>query len=1246
MAGNTADVDSGPRAGSDFSNPYDDFGETHSEYERLRDEGDSSIGTRYRAWLRQLSDYPLTTIIQHLQGLVSPHLGPYSCSPYISERRFARVLDRLKTRRELLAAGQINELLPPTSTTQRADRVEHLFAEIEQQLQVSMRPDDSQSMELCQLTINNVFEPLELAQSELIDHSWFSDLPVSATIPSTLLDTLDRTMKAWYWFQSLAILPDTPVCSFVISQLLVCAYQVADIATRSNDDRTLQHALSLFEDAANLATGSALFTRAYTWFPNETYEGAGRFLPLNGSHAHTMTSFVDQYHLSLRTLDITYMVDTIIIVYHLTLRQKLPGAKFDFENIMHAHFWAANTAGPIAQPATVVAGLRLIHPLTRLDAAGETFLDTGYNGWQLMSPAMQGFCAATSDTTYRKDFQSRKEHYKKESPVLKMRKDWAQEHSMLMIHCFAFMTVWEWEVPDDLLTSMFSIYAKNDLLDIHVSDQPRATRTPFLDPPQCLELFELENNQSDFATFLLLVAAALRRKMALLASPDASIRQSAANKLATLGFRLLPNSTLPFHRQRKIGVSDYRSLWHHYDLYLTLYANLPVGSRPRVHLFEELVDFGDCPSEIRQLTFDVWKDLVLCAMSRPENREHVGELAAWGRRMLERMIEEYRATDVFPASESDQVRGELLDLRANVSGSVAALLRRWGSVLPDCSKMNARLMLPDGLIPELTTFMSLANKHLSLQRSIPGTYMGFFRHTPRLRYPERIFDRFITHPGSLRYAPHLATMELLATVSAGRHIDDDGFNRKAEDLARDVFSAILSCKGGCSLHGGETCGAFHDVLRALTVSWSRLASENVGLWRSWDEYLTARSPLSFAILSESEYSRQSKVLFMARIIESSPMTFIMDRSTFYATWVEGLLVPEHLMLFEHVLSAEILRYDQSKALLGAVLNRYARKNTDPLIHLDKLKRERLDVIRLLVARIYTLQMDPPVEDDSQLSIEGPISSRELAGLLSVMTDTMKRYWRLLSGESRSTYQSFIQKVLVELESYNFEGFTIDQWFTDFDEPEFPKARSGFGCYFSLPIGAPAKTLSRGMIQAFQTSILDDMLSCQQSKQESWHKEMLQAFACSNEQLSDDRRLKVDECLQVQFLHVVLPAYVEVGVATPAAAPVLAAVVRLLVELVQNAHLRVQEAGDGEEFCEVGLAILRLAGGSEAGSECLEVVGEEGEMRKWTRRELETGLKGIAAVDAEVNGVEEAREAVRGWEEGEGEAVNQMAVLFE
>ncbi len=1191
---------------------------------------DDTIGSYYRVWLRNMSSLPKSTIIQDLRSLTSPRPAPFPRSPFISQRRFEQVLSRLEARRESVRDGSIDLIIPARPTTLIARSVASNFKHIEL-LTFANSTQPVPSKFLSQNAIEHVFSSLAILQNELGDSSWFRNLPATAQLPSFVLDNLDGALRAWTSFLGSAGPSDKVVCTFVFGQLLVCAYQIADIATEANDDDLLQRALRHVEEAAYQAVYSALETTGCRWTPAQSYEtDACGPLPIEAPPNLNIAEFIQHCRSLLRTYHFSYVVDTVIIVYHLVQRRRIPGAKFDFEYTLHRICSADSLAEqPLVQLASVIAVVRLICPLTRLDIAGEAVLDKGFNGWHLLSQVAQSSISVAQENAPRTDHSL--EMYR------------VKEQTVFIVHCFAFITEWGWDDPDAFLKSMFAVYAKNNLVDLNVMSKEEKFRRPFR------EIALPTTEQGDFKGLLWLVTTVLRDRSALVASSDARTQQTAASKLSALVFALLPNNTLPFHREVKIQENHYCSLANHYDLYLTLYVNASTRARPGPRMFKDLVDFQICPGKIRELTIEVWKDLTLYAISSPDAAGDVAQLVDWASEMLEYLAYEFTTSCVYVMNETGHGVSNSINSHEDLSYSITAMLREWKTVLCGCSGATVEMVFPRKVLTALAIFVSSANTQLSdFDRTSDGS-VEVLRYNRSPETAGTAFHGFAAHPRSLRFEPYVAAMELLKEVVGKVDLKESEFRRVANSLARDILATILSCKGGWVRHDGQTCDVFRDVLVAISDAWFKIASSSIGLTRSWEEYLTAPSKLSFPILSDSEFSRQCKTLFMARMIQDNPMNFTMDRTTFYAAWVEGMMVPEQFMAFEHVLGAEINRYDPTPTLISGVFDKLTLNDKTFPIMLQRLKAERFEILRSLIAAIYSLQMNPPMDDESQLSVDGALSSGDLASLLRVMTDTIKRYWQagLATGEQQSAYQLFIQKVAVELKTYDFEGFTIDKWFTDPDGPGFLKTTTGFGHYFDLPVGASPKPVSQAMVQAFRTSLISasmsdelslcDQMSKEKSEREQWHREMLAAFSCSevDAALTDDLQLKVDVRLQKQFLRVVLPVYVEVAVASPAAVTLLAAVVRLLVELARAAHIRVKEADDREEVWDLAVSLLRLAAwdGREWEGGCLEVKGKEVEMREWTRRDLVGALEGMA-VDAEVNGgVEEVAGLVKVWEEG-------------
>jgi Mus7/MMS22 family len=1173
-----------------------------------------NVADHFRDWFGSLVP---SEVIPHLASLISPNSGLYTTSPYIYSGQFSQVLTGLHMRRTQLERGEraVIDSLDPTSGM--AIEVADLFAQIEKI--VPSREFADPYLPLPQHMMNGIFTRLETAQKLLAANAWFANTPATARMRPAVFYNLQDAFMRVKDFHSWAQVSDKSVAIFIMNQLAVCAYQVADITIEADDVELRQRSFEFVETTAADALSTVLTTKALAWPGDPIWAYESTSLPPHLINARNQAEFVGQYRGLFDPRNTVYANETLVIIYALIERQRLPGSTTSFDTILQQACYSTIPGCPAAQLAGVIGYMRLIHPLTRIGPIGILF-DRGFDCFQVLLPAVDTFLTSTLDRNKTATTPSREEH----QCII----------ANLFRHCDGFITEWHWD-PDQFLTSLLRIYARNNMNHFVPSNVYRHALFR-----HAQEELAWQGGESDFEAFLKLVATVLRGRSKDLGTLRQGRHDAVTKKLSNLVFGLLPNNTEFFDRKKNIKATDYLALWNHYELCLTLYVHCPEEHRPSLRLFEHLLDFKSSPRVIRGLTIDMWTAVSQHAVSCSVKSDDTKYLAEWAIRMLRCVSEDLRILNDLDARDR---RGyvAVLNTRKDLSISLAHLLRQWKVVTIQSLPALVTSIIPREAMLELSNALSVVTTHLS--------------QTAALSHETTTRTGSIYEPSI--YDPYTTAMEFLSELAAIPTLYADEVRSVADDLAKSTMSTILSHDFGYESHSPD---GLHEVprkvLTAVTEQWCIIASLNVGLHRSWDEYLTAPSSLSFDILADTEQSRQCKILFMARMIRNNPMNFTMDKLSFYAAWIGRIVLPEHLMAFEHSLCTQIHRFDPPGGLIGPVMDNIIPSARVAVPGLEQLQQNRLEIIGGLIARIYALQIQPTTADDSQASsMEESLDSEDLAGLLKLMTNTMKTSWRALTQLHRPAYLEFIRKVLVQLQSYDFLGFQIDKWFTDPQEPELPKADGSFGDHFKLAVGCVAKPLSKSMVRAFRESLICALAS---HKEQAWTAETAAALSCGRyaegalelsgtrapQLLTDGNQLLVDARLQLQFVRVAIPVYIEQCPDMPGAAPLASAVALVLTAISNNAYSRAEEAGDGEELAEMARSMLHAV---ERGETCrVEMSEEETALQKWAKEDLMGALEGEngrETVGWEAKDANEVTEVVAGEETGEVE--DAMASLF-
>ena len=831
-----------------------------------------SVGDCFKAWILSLVHKDIDST---LNFLVDPQFGDYLSSYYITSGSFSTLLEQL-TVPEVSKAVQVS-----SEANYTIDDVITWLGRLSGHIpKLTSRPNPRISP-LHLMVTKDIFSCLELLSLCLSSCTWIgrsTDGSSTSQIVFTKLDAvMDKIVRLEAWLEPV----DKAITSFILTQLLVCAYQLAHLTAKENDAHVYARSLKTVENAAHLALSAALTARTATWRtnPRSLYEGVRGHLP-SISNVRSMADYIERYRTQYHAQDIIYCVDAIVVVYHLLELHKLPDATFDFGTVFEGVCHGACPPGPVPYLAALIAYTRLVHPLTRLDARG-MFSGKGFTGWNLLVRAVDAFL-----------------HLAFNNPDQEMQivpKERARVLWSLLRHCCGFLKQWAWHNSDVMVMTLFKAYAKNDtiaLLDFGDHDRHWDFYAALVD------VRDSWHSETDSQAFLELVAGTLKQKGLLLGSAEPTVQRSASNKIRYLMFGLLPNSTRLFNTDRQLKFDDHTALLAHYDLYSVLYAYSPTGYQLNPKLVERFVDFPVCPSGLRTTVVTSWEDMMRIA-ARLDRRADIAALVEWGCQMLKTLTQDLKTMS------GDDDSCDNTEQRVDTFEAITYLLRGWGNVVRHTLQTPDLMdhVLTSNALHEIASYFCFVNSQSTDKKPVSRV----------TRYWKSLCEP---------YGDHVLTLELLRMALSISEFGNHGARLIAEGLASSLVSAVLSRIDGPGSDGSDSAQR-SAALSGVTEEWFKIARVNVDLAPCWDTYLLAPSPLSFTILADTEASRQSKVLFMARIIEDSPMTYIVDRHSFYAIWLEGLVLPNHMMLFEDVLSQQIYRHDQGGNFLGAVLDKYA-----------------------------------------------------------------------------------------------------------------------------------------------------------------------------------------------------------------------------------------------------------------------------------------------------------------------------------
>jgi len=802
--------------------------------------------------------------------------------------------------------------------------------------------------------------------------------------------------------------------------------------------------------------------------------------------------------------DSTPAMETIVIIRHLS--EGFPGQHHvaDLDTLLAEHIRCETRPSPSETLARVALILCCVCPLVPLDLEG------------LFRPTVEDTTCYSgwhlllpALTSFLNDYVRNKAG----------RTDMPRQLGLVIFKwCFFLVRDWAWEDADNLLKVMFKAYSENNMMDLFTT--PSSRTAGFLDhDPRSVDVLACDD--TDFDIFLKITARTLQQK---------GKSRAIANRVRSLVFSLSPNNSRGLREDQDLKQEDLVAMANCYDLYLTLYRYAPRGCQPRLSQIEGLIDFSHCHRAVCRLALNAWAGISESAVVTSAESAELDELAQWVQKMTFYTVSKFSSArqEVVEALEREgriMFDGAERVIQANRRAATSQLLEimhTWCSALKQCpTELHTRHLLKG---TQLSDIILLSQTPVGLDDAVVF----------------RIFDLVKTY-----------------TEKAPSARMDGSLNSDLHNTFRHVLADRLNAHAKLE----------DNLLSAMTDTWFVIAQSMVRAnFKSWDDYLLPQSPLSFHLLAGTETSRQSKVLFVSKLIAADQMHFELDRFFFYNFWIESLLQPERLLRFEHILTNSILKADPDPLSLDSLSRAFGNRVDGAFSTLHDFLPHRLDVIRHLVRNIYTLQFNH--EEDFP---DGNLSRLQGAALLKTMASTMKCTWFKLRVPDRTGWADFIHAVLYELQVYSYNGFHLDKWFTDPRNSEFPKKDYILEDMFVCKPGAPRRQVDNAMIMTFRASCEAALASGEQAK---WTLKLADTFCRTDfSRVDKDGHLPIDIPLQTRFIQLVFPAYIERAFRAPynmLALPLLASV----TELCQRLHLRI-DGHDPRNMEEFAIMIATL-----------------------------------------------------------------------
>ena len=661
--------------------------------------------------------------------------------------------------------------------------------------------------------------------------------------------------------------------------------------------------------------------------------------------------------------------------------------------------------------------------------------------------------------------------------------------------CHVAVSRWHWKSSDSIVKFWFKLYAENNMIELMIPPKLEANGSR---EDRRNSSIALAADSTDFDVFLKMLAVLLNEQARTMSLSGTTGRT--ASRIQSLVFSLSPNNSRKLSDDQSLSLEDLVSMGNIYALYEHLNHYAADGCQPRFTSIEKLIDFPNCHWSICRLALDAWKSITIAAIDRGELRD-INQSGLWMKRTILQMVEKY--SGVHQTVPELRLSGQQFAVRENAASTcdhILVMLQVWKDTLETCpTDVECRALLGAGDIEDVILLCK-------------GTIVQD--------------DRIV----------------LVICSIMGRYLEKSGirgldnFRDDLHKQFRDVMGSVLSAQQPGS----------SDLLTALTSLWfdfARLAVTHHQ--KDWDAFLAFPSSYAFDLLADSESSRQSKNLFLSKIIEADAMHFELDRDLYYTAWMQGLVQPDDNLLFEHELTKAIIKFESEGLSLASLHALMLDERGQLRLSLDDFKHLRPNIIKQVVRNIYILQFDG---EDSQDFMESPLSAHQGKKLLKLMTDTMREQWRALATSDKQPYTQFVQAVLKQLRIYRYTGFEIDPWFIDPAQVEFPK-EIPFSSQFLLTANKVQPVLDESLVRVLLTATLQ---AAGTESESVWVDDLTRALSANSPNMLDaEDQLAVNAQLQFDFGSNILPACIAEVFRSPRhalfARPIVAAALRLVRE---------------------------------------------------------------------------------------------------
>ncbi|KAJ9621883.1 hypothetical protein H2203_006763 [Taxawa tesnikishii (nom. ined.)] len=678
-----------------------------------------------------------------------------------------------------------------------------------------------------------------------------------------------------------------------------------------------------------------------------------------------------------------------------------------------------------------------------------------------------------------------------------------------LIRLYQLISRWGWHRCDAILGTVYDFFAKRGLSPLAKEDGRGSP--DFLS--RLDEAFALEVHVTDFSfhIFLKLLALGLQCMRT----------QYSSTKIRSIAWRFIPNHGRTYRKDEEISEGVIDALRNHHDLLSTLYWASPSGARPRLSLIQNLVDHSASHREACRLNVRAWGNLTRFQLSRGDDAEDIGTLAAWLKDMVATTVSQYHLARSEAQAQYDaaQNKGQQIELDyldkvvTNNQRQIVATLRDILSALKSALKITASRVHATELIRE-SHFTGIFQLFDAKQpRTFPPIIDALEVLLEYLKLPRRGNQQVESQQQSEESQDYGDLAEFEQAMGVGPATVDT-------DFLHDSMAQFLST---CL---GADAAVDDALLMRLVDTWVSLASEQInGGARDWTSYVDDYSATSWLQLRDTDQKRRFTPYFMSAVLQIDAAMFDRHRTTFIATWFISLLERDSMLKYQHRLTSGLLNVKTNCALLRNLPFAVDRRTGLFEITLNDIRERRMSLIASILSNMLMLFQDVMYHHPSSLA---GLRSEYVNILKQAMTTMRRNYEELVdaakrtsvAGDTDSTvhgaYVTFVQQIVGFMQQYTSDICNIDRFFTD--SSAFPSPPT------TQPI--PRKQLVVFLQTVSERAAMDN-------QQEYLTQQLYSAMIGSRHaRLHAMQTPKTSPSLSQMIMAAIFPAYLDVAFSTP------------------------------------------------------------------------------------------------------------------